>query len=512
MSEQDASLASDAKLASTHAASKPRKLRRFSFLAFLAAVVVAGGGFWIAYAQHLDWTGGHGVAHEATAHDSESGGSRVSVRVVHPRHGGLERKTEMPGTIRAFEYAPLQAKVAGYLKALNVDRGDHVKKGQILIQIHVPELDGALIGAQAALKRAEAVEIQTQARVHTAEVGVHAAEAKRVQADAVLEASVANRHYRKQALDRISALATRDAVEAKLVDEESARYLAAVSEEHSAKAGIATADVQIAEAKAAVDQARADLGVSQAEIVVARANVEKAKIMLDYTTIAAPFDGVVTFRGDGVHPGAFIRAAVDSQAEPMLTVARVDKLRTIIDVPDRDVPYCNPGDPVSLRIDALGGRTFEGKISRVSDSEDLASRTMRAEVDLPNPEGILRDGMYGQAVISLEPPSNRMTIPATCLVEQDGAGKGIVLAVRDGTVKRLPIQIGRDDGLLVEVNGGLAEDDAVVLQPSAAIRDGSLVNVQDATTTPGAGSEGHSQVSTLLPPNPGREASPSEPT
>jgi multidrug efflux pump subunit AcrA (membrane-fusion protein) len=135
---------------------------------------------------------------------------------------------------------------------------------------------------------------------------------------------------------------------------------------------------------------------------------------------------------------------------------------------------------------------------------------MRAEVDLPNPDGVLRDGMYGRAVISLEPPSDRMTIPATCLVEQDGAGKGIVLAVRDGVAKRLPIQIGRDDGLLVEVNGGLTESESIILQPSAAIRDGSLVKVQE--TAPGAGSEDHTQASAFPAPNPGRETSPPEPT
>jgi len=510
MSDQDASIASVASKPTPHRAVKPAG-KSWSTSGLLLAVAAAAvvGGWWLYSAQQARKVERATAARER---GEAAGAGRLSVRIVHPRLGGLERTTQMPGTIRAFEYAPLHAKVTGYLKSLNVDRGDRVKKGQVLIALHVPELDGALIGAQATLKQTKAVELQSEARVRTAEVGVKAAEAKRLQAGSVLEAAAANRNYRQQARDRITELARRNAVEQKLVEEEEAQFLAAVSEEHSAKAGIVTAEVQIAEAKAAVDQAKADLGVSRAQTVVAEANVEKAKIMVAYTTIEAPFDGVVIFRGDGVHPGAFVREALDPGGEPLLTVARIDKMRTIIDVPDRDVPYCNAGDPVSLRIDALGGRVFQAKVSRVSDSEDLVNRTMRVEVDLPNTDGILRDGMYGQAVISLEPPSTRMTIPATCLVEQEGSGKGTVLAVRDGAVKRISIQIGRDDGLLVEVNGGLTEADAVVLQPTSALTDGSLVNVQDASPTSSEPSDGHSHAAAGLDRNPDRATAGSEPT
>jgi HlyD family secretion protein len=479
---------------------------------WLALTAVAVAGSWWIYTTRPHDKAAPGASSGTRDHEAARGADRPSVRVVHPRQGGLARTTQMPGTIRAFEYAPLQAKVSGYLKTLHVDRGDRVKKGQVLMTLYVPELDGALIGAQAAMKQAQAVEIQSEARVRTAEVGVKAAEARRLQAGSVLEAATANRNYRKQARDRITELAGRNAVEQKLVDEEEARYLAAISEVHSANAGIATADVQIAEAKAAVDQAKADLGVARAQVAVAAANVEKAKIMVDYTTIESPFDGVVIFRGDGVHPGAFVREVVDRTNSPLLTIARVDIMRTIIEVPDRDVPFCNPGDPVSLKVDALGGRVFQAKVSRISDSEDLSNRTMRVEVDLPNPDGIFRDGMYGQAVISLETPSALLTVPATCLVDQDGSGEATVLAVRNGVVKRVPIQIGRDNGLLVEVNGGLTVSDAIVLQPTPALNDGSLVNVQDATTAANATSNDRSHAAVEAKPNPHRDAGGSEPT
>ena len=121
-------------------------------------------------------------------------------------------------------------------------------------------------------------------------------------------------------------------------------------------------------------------------------------------------------------------------------------MRTIVQVPDPDVPFCNLGDPATVRIDALGGRVFKGKVSRMAEAEDLKDRTMRVEIDLPNPDGMLRDGMYGRAIIELEPPSKNLTIPATCLIEQNGNGEGAVFVVRDGKVKRVPIRVGKDSG------------------------------------------------------------------
>ena len=112
--------------------------------------------------------------------------------------------------------------------------------------------------------------------------------------------------------------------------------------------------------------------------------------MVSYTRIESPFDGVITFRGDGIHPGAFIRSAADGNSEPLLAVAPTDKFRTIVQVPDPDVPFCNVGDPATVKIDALGGRVFKGKVSRMAEAEDLkdqdhAGRDRSAQPDGPAP-------------------------------------------------------------------------------------------------------------------------------
>jgi RND family efflux transporter MFP subunit len=198
---------------------------------------------------------------------------------------------------------------------------------------------------------------------------------------------------------------------------------------------------------------------------------------------------VVTFRGDGVHRGAFIRSAMESaNMEPLLTVADTSKVRTIVQVPDPDVPYCNPGDPVSIKIDALGGRVFKGTVTRMGEAEDLKDRTMRVEIDLPNPDGILKDGMYGRAIIELEPPSKNLNIPGSCLIEQNEKGEGQVYVVKEGKVQRVAIRVGQDDGRRVEVLSGLSPDDEIIAQPTSSITEGIEVKPELKTTDKKEGS------------------------
>ena len=160
-------------------------------------------------------------------------------------------------------------------------------------------------------------------------------------------------------------------------------------------------------------------------------------------------------------------------------------MRTIVLVPDRDVPYCKVGDPATVTLDALAGRVFKGKVSRISESEDLNDRTMRVEIDLPNPDRVLRDGMFGRAAILLEKLIKSLTIPSSCLIDRNGKGEGAVLVVRDGEIHRVNVHVGIDTGLRVEVVNGLDEDDLVVLQPDASIAEGTKVQVESGSNGEG---------------------------
>ncbi len=131
----------------------------------------------------------------------------------------------------------------------------------------------------------------------------------------------------------------RRSVEERLKDEQLDEYHGAEAAVMSAQAGIETAAALLAEAEAKVEKAKADLKAAEAKVQVAAANLQMAKVFVQYTRIESPYDGVVIFRGEAVHPGAFVRAADQSggDSQPLLTVAMTAKMRTIVPVPDRDV-------------------------------------------------------------------------------------------------------------------------------------------------------------------------------
>ena len=313
----------------------------------------------------------------------------TKVQVVKPERGGMERVTSQPGTIRAFEFAKLYTKVSGFIKTLKVDRGSRVKKGELLAEIYDPERDVAVIQAQASLEHARAAVVQAEASIMTAQATVLAAKAKQNEAKANLGKVMATRDYRKKEYERISELVERRSVEPRLKDEELDEFHSAEAAVLAAQAGIETAAAFLAEADAKVAQARADKKAAEAQVEVAKANLEMAKVFVQYTRILAPYDGVVIFRGEAMHPGSFVCAADEgTTSEPLLTVAMMDKMRTIVPVPDRDVPYCHVGDPATVTLDAYGGRVFTGKVDRTSESETLDDRLMRAEIDLDNADGI----------------------------------------------------------------------------------------------------------------------------
>jgi RND family efflux transporter MFP subunit len=152
-------------------------------------------------------------------------------------------------------------------------------------------------------------------------------------------------------------------------------------------------------------------------------------------------------------------------------------MRVVILVPDLDVPYVKRGDPVTLEIDALPGRPFEGKVARFANAEN-EQKLMRTEVDLPNPDNLLRDGMYGTATIHLEPPSNHLRIPSAALIEQDGGGHGAVYVVRDGKAHYVRVLVDVDNGREVEVVKGLAPDDPVIVRYNGTLTEGLPVQAE----------------------------------
>jgi HlyD family secretion protein len=404
----------------------------------------------------------------------DTGGHPVAVTVVQPRKGAMARLTTQPGSVQAFESVQLFAKVSGFLKTQDVDIGDRIKKGQVLAVVDVPELEKQAQRDRAAVDQAKAKVKQMIARVTSAKADLAAARAKLKQAEATRRSSAAWVKWRTIQHQRMKDLFASRSIEEKLVDESKERKEVAIEAEQAAVAAIGTAEAQVAACGAKILQAEADVTAAEAEVGVAQAELEKIQVQIAFATIPAPFDGVVTHRS--MFPGDFVKAANDSGNQPLLTVQRTDKMRVIVQVPDRDVIYADVGDPATLEIDALPGLRFSAKISRIAHSQDPQTRLMRVEIDLPNPTGKIRNGMYGRATLLLDRGSDMFSVPSCCLVSKsDDGATGTVYVVRDGHTRLAPVHLGDDNGVRVGVVDGLGSGDRVVLHPGNTLGEDTAV-------------------------------------
>ena len=402
-------------------------------------------------------------------HDRDPAATRV--RVAHPRRGGIARSTSQPGVIHPFESADLYAKASGFLRGQVVDIGDPVERGQVLAEVFDPERQQAVEEAAAAVAQAEARVDQAEAEVLAAEAEVLAAEAEVDQREAAVGQDTATRRRAEKEYLRYQELSANRVVDERVVDEKQADFESARAGERVALAAVRNSEGRLAKATAQVATAQAGVKTAEADVLAARAQQSRAEILAGYTDLTSPYDGVVTARN--YHRGDFIRAATSGEGPPVLSVARTDLMRVVIYVPDTDVPDLDRDDPAVVRVDALHGEEFRGTVSRYSGVEMSASRSMRAEVDLPNPSGRLKAGMYGMTTILLEPPdSNVLVVPSSALAESSEHGEGAVFVVEEGKAHRRPIRVGKDDGRIVEVLSGLEADDAVVISYSGSIEDG----------------------------------------
>ena len=407
-----------------------------------------------------------------------SNSNSIKVDTVRPQAGGMARTITLPGSIHAYESAELFAKVPGYLEKLNVDIGDRVKAGQVLAEINSPEIHREVDRCKASVEKAEAQVGQMKAAIVAAEANHHAAITGIDRAMANVKRDKAAYEFRDKQYRRFKELVQAKSVDERLVDEKEDQRLAAQAAVDAAQAALAESKALVASAAAKIEQAKADLVDAQAEVDVAKANLSKAEVFAAYIKVTAPYDGVITTRA--FHRGDFIRGAEQSGVQPLLTVERTDLVRLVVYVPDNDVPFTDPGDETVTEIDAIPLHKFTGKISRIAFSEDKKTKTMRTEVDLPNDQGKLRNGMYGKTKMMLQ-AGNPMavTIPSSAVVGSVTNNKGTVFVVRDGIARKTAITVIADNGIFTEISGGVTTGDRVIVGNNNDLFDGRAVEATD---------------------------------
>jgi RND family efflux transporter MFP subunit len=349
------------------------------------------------------------------------------VEVVRPRRFTVAQRLQTNATLEAFEEADLFAKVSGYLSEVRVDIGDHVKAGQVLAVVDVPEMKQELAEAKAQLESKRSA-LESALR-----------QQDRNKADLALQNALAK--------DREQLGEGRGFISDRTLDQV------------HANAEIARADLGVAEANRALAANQVD---------VAAATVEKIKTLLAYTEIVAPFDGVVARRQ--VNRGDLVQAATATRTTPsagsLFTMQRIDTIRVFCDVPENDVPHLHVGDLAMVKPSGFKGQKFVGKVTRFSLRLDPETRNMRTEIELPNLTERLYPGMYAEVSLEMNRRPNALTVP-TAAVGSDDNGS-FVYTISDNRIARLSVETGLTDNGRIEVTAGLSEDTPVVASTKGA--------------------------------------------
>ena len=348
-----------------------------------------------------------------------------SVRVATVRASDGNMIVTLPATTSAFAAANINARATGYIETRYADIGDHVKAGQLLAKIIAAELDDQIAQAEATLAQNRATVEQVQANLDLARV--------------------------TWARDK------------PLVDK-----------------GWTTpqqGSIDVQNQKAL----EANIAVAKASVAAQQAQLRVLKQQKAYQSVVAPFDGVITQRN--VDAGTLVQADAVSGTF-LFTIMRSDVIRTQVYVPQDQAFGLSPGVEAIVRVPEIPGRNFPGKITRIADALQPGTRTLLAEIDVANNDGILAPGIYCTVELRIPRKTPSLLVPAEAIIfNREGLQ---VAVVENGLVRIRNVVVARDLGTAVEVRDGAKQGDQVILNPAVDLVEGSKVRVP--SQVPGANS------------------------
>jgi RND family efflux transporter MFP subunit len=368
-----------------------------------------------------------------------------TVAVARAAAESLSHGLVLTAEFKPFQEIDVMAKVAGYIKQINVDVGDQVNQGQLLAILEIPEMADDLRRAGATLDRSQAEVARAKDELQRAESAHEIA------------------HISFQ---RLSAVA------------EKKQGLVAQQEIDDARSKDRISEAQVSAAKSALAAANEQVAVSKAEM-------QKVQTLIEYTRVTAPFAGVITKRY--ADTGSMIQAGTASQTQtmPVVRLSENSLLRLILPVPESSVPTVHIGQQVDVEVPSLH-RSFPGKVARFAGKLSLTTRTMDTEVDVPNPNLVLIPGMYAEVNLMLDRRNNVIALPVLAVdMEQDSSQTRVMVVTPNNRVEVRKVRLGLETADRVEVRSGLNEGDMVVLSGRARLQAGQEVRPKVTTMTVG---------------------------
>ncbi len=379
-----------------------------------------------------------------------------AVTTVQP--GKSEVDISLPANIQAIQEFSIYARCDGYLKKRWVDIGDRVKTGQLLMEIDAPELGKQYMRAIADYK-------QQEAQVKSAQADLAQSISVVQNAKAAVKRQEAEIKFSHMESKRYQSLAADGAVSVEQRDE---KYRDLNTDKAELEAGKAAVDA----AQAQVSANREKISAAKAAVDAALADKEEVQTMMSFQKVLAPCDGVITARN--VDAGALVSKGSGTNNLELLKMARTDTLRVFVYIPQSDIEGVYTGMPAKISVAELPNKNFDGKVAHISGGLDPTSRTLQAEVHIPNTTGKLLPGMFARVALTAKRSTPAVLVPDSAIVVKPD-GRFVVQVTPAGTAHYQLVKLGRDFGHDSEVLSGLNGFDKVLTNPTSDVREGQEI-------------------------------------
>jgi RND family efflux transporter MFP subunit len=367
-------------------------------------------------------------------HSAADAAETPSAKVATAMRGDIAHTLSLAGQFQPYQVVDVHPKVTGFMVKINVDIGDRVRKGETLAVLEVPELNAQLKGTVFEVERAKDDLLRAQHEIKRAEA-IHSA--LHADYERLLETS--------KAQPGLIAQQELDDAESKDLSSESQ-----------------------------VDAAKAAAAGAQQHAEVAHTDKDRVQAMQNYTNVVAPLDGVIVWRY--ADTGALIQSGTNSNEQdiPIVRLSQSGLLRLRMPIPENDVQFVHIGDPMQVRVDAIG-RSFTGKIVRFTRDVNFETRTMETEIDVENQDLSISPGMYANTEMQLGHAEKVVTIPVEALVLK-GNQETVYLLDAGNRIRARNVEVGLRGSRLAEIKSGLEPGDRVILGAQDKYSEGQQVS------------------------------------
>jgi HlyD family secretion protein len=374
----------------------------------------------------------------------------IPVQVTPVTRQSLTYSLVVSGDISPLMQVELSPKVSGYLEKISVQIGDSVRQGQVIAQIDRAEFVQKVREVEAKVAQAKAAADELEAGTRSEDIR---------QAEEAVKQAQSRYDNAKTTRERMDALYSRQIISKK--DFDNADTECAVCE-----AQLSANQEKLKQLK---EGARREVREgSRAKLKEMEAILAQEQIRLQNTQILAPFAGEIVRRN--VDSGALV-----SPSTPVVTLIHLETLKAVANVLEKDVGLIKPGMKAKILTEAYPGKPFEGTVVRINKALDLATRTLQAEINIPNPGHLLKPGMFAKIEMVLKENPNALAVPKDAVLKEDG--KEFVFTVEGNQAFRKPVVTGIEQERLIEIVEGVKDGDKIVVRGQESLKDRSTIRI-----------------------------------